>query len=394
MTTVRKNLMDNIKRVSLAQTSHVDEALFQAGSADDMKDEGSYGEQSAEEKKSEPPKALQQPQATDAQQLNQPLIGDSKVGESLGQSENQLELGNNKTANQSALEQIDYGPEGPPKPSTETNALLITGATHARELLSSQVPLYACLKLLHQAYVQNVTDYQKLLAANVYYFVPVINVDGAALVEQHWLSEHKILNKRKNMNPMYMGSCGAENSGTDLNRNYGVDWSTLSAANYTDLCGDYWPGQQAFSEPESRALRDFVAQRKYEIKFIINCHTSGNQFVWPFNGRAPNDIEARTPGYLAIFQDIDKNAPFPYGTLKGNAHEVIGDQMGGDADDYMMATFGIPSVTAEMGFFGQYIQDWRCQSKAICHDIIRENMLWMEYISGHLGHIAAQLTIK
>jgi len=49
MKTVRKNLMDNIKRVSLAQTSDVDEALFQAGSADDMKDEGNYGEQSTEE---------------------------------------------------------------------------------------------------------------------------------------------------------------------------------------------------------------------------------------------------------------------------------------------------------------------------------------------------------
>lgn len=47
--------------------------------------------------------------------------------------------------------------------------------------------------------------------------------------------------------------------------------------------------------------------------------------MWPFNGRAPNDIETRAPGYLAIFQDIDKNAPFPYGTLKGNSHEVIGD---------------------------------------------------------------------
>ena len=42
-----------------------------------------------------------------------------------------------------------------------------------------------------------------------------------------------------------------------------------------------------------------------------------------------------------------------------------------DADDYMLATFGIPAVTAEMGFFGQYIKDWRCQSKSICHDIIR-----------------------
>ena len=29
------------------------------------------------------------------------------------------------------------------------NAVLVTGATHARELLSAQVPLFLCLKLLH-----------------------------------------------------------------------------------------------------------------------------------------------------------------------------------------------------------------------------------------------------
>ena len=41
--------------------------------------------------------------------------------------------------------------------------------------------------------------------------------------------------------------------------------------------------------------------------------------------------------------------------MKGNSYEVIGDKMGGDADDYMLDTFGIPSITSEMGFFGQFI---------------------------------------
>jgi hypothetical protein len=41
----------------------------------------------------------------------------------------------------------------PPKQSAGGNkdedAILVTGATHARELLSMQVPLYMALKLLH-----------------------------------------------------------------------------------------------------------------------------------------------------------------------------------------------------------------------------------------------------
>ena len=48
--------------------------------------------------------------------------------------------------------------------------------------------------------------------------------------------------------------------------------------------------------------------------------------------------------------------------MKGNAYEVIGDVMGGDSDDYMLATYGIPSITTEMGFFGQFVKDRRCQS--------------------------------
>lgn len=45
------------------------------------------------------------------------------------------------------------------KPS-DGNAVLVTGATHARELFSSQVPLFLCLKLIHQGILQNNPRYQ------------------------------------------------------------------------------------------------------------------------------------------------------------------------------------------------------------------------------------------
>jgi hypothetical protein len=99
-------------------------------------------------------------------------------------------------------------------------------------------------------------------------------------------------------------------------------------------------------------MRDFISQNRGEIKFVINCHTSGNEFIWPYNAKEPNDINQRNPGYLAIFEDIKTNGHLPDGTMTGNSYEVIGDKMGGDADDYVMGTYGIPSVTSEMGFFG------------------------------------------
>jgi len=43
-----------------------------------------------------------------------------------------------------------------------------------------------------------------MLASNVFYLIPIINVDGAVAVEKHWISDHTIINKRKNSNPKYM----------------------------------------------------------------------------------------------------------------------------------------------------------------------------------------------
>lgn len=44
-----------------------------------------------------------------------------------------------------------------------------------------------------------------MLASTKFYFIPIINVDGSALVEVTWEQTHQIMNKRKNANPQYMG---------------------------------------------------------------------------------------------------------------------------------------------------------------------------------------------
>ena len=97
-------------------------------------------------------------------------------------------------------------------------------------------------------------------------------------------------------------------------------------------------------------MRDFLASKKEELRFVINFHSNGNSFMWPFNGRAPNDIDSRAPGVLSIVQEIVKNAEFPKDLKTGNAYDVIQEKVGGDADDYITGTYGIPSVTSEIGY--------------------------------------------
>ena len=74
-------------------------------------------------------------------------------------------------------------------------------------------------------------------------------------------------------------------------------------------------------------------------------------FIYPFNGRTPNDIEKRRPGTLAIFESIAENAKFA-GVLSGTSKDVLGYTIGGDADDWALDKFGILSVTYEIGMVG------------------------------------------
>ena len=63
-----------------------------------------------------------------------------------------------------------------------------------------------------------------------------------------------------------------------------------------DPCAYNYPGSEPFSEPETVAYRDFVLSKQDELSFVINMHSNGNAFIYPFNGRNDNDIEKRRPG--------------------------------------------------------------------------------------------------
>ena len=106
------------------------------------------------------------------------------------------------------------------------------------------------------------------------------------------------------------------------------------------------------SEPETIAFKEFLTAHKKELDFVINTHSNGNSFIYPFNGRQTNDIETRRPGILPIFTQISENAPFNKDESKGTSKETMGVAIGGDQDDWTLATLGIPSVTAEIGYVG------------------------------------------
>jgi len=62
----------------------------------------------------------------------------------------------------------------------------MTGATHARELISTSFNVYEMLQLLQQGAVKKDKAWETLLNQNKYIFMPIFNVDGVAYIEDYW----------------------------------------------------------------------------------------------------------------------------------------------------------------------------------------------------------------
>ena len=78
-------------------------------------------------------------------------------------------------------------------------SILQTGATHSRELISTNLNVYQMLKLLRLGEIKKDEMWEKLLQQNKYIFMPIYNVDGVNFIEENWKKDHKIIPKRKNM---------------------------------------------------------------------------------------------------------------------------------------------------------------------------------------------------
>lgn len=84
------------------------------------------------------------------------------------------------------------------------------------------------MKLIHGS-LHSDPFYKHMLDSNLFYFVPIVNADGLALIEDEFKKTGKVVTKRKNQNPEARQSlagkiCKPEDSGVDLNRNYAMDW--------------------------------------------------------------------------------------------------------------------------------------------------------------------------
>ena len=156
-------------------------------------------------------------------------------------------------------------------PNLFTPAILFLGAHHAREHLSTEIPLLLA-KHLAENYDKN-PEIKKLLDSREIYIAPMVNPDGA----MYDIKGKKYKSWRKNRANNNNGSMGV-----DLNRNYGYGWGTGGSSRSPR--SDVYMGPKPFSEPETLAVKSFV-DSKPNIRILLTYHTFSELILYPWGGK-------------------------------------------------------------------------------------------------------------
>jgi carboxypeptidase T len=199
---------------------------------------------------------------------------------------------------------------------------------HAREPMSLQAMMYFMYWLLEN-YGSN-PEATYLVNNREIFFIPVVNPDGYEYNRStdpngggQWRK-----NRRNN----------GGSFGVDLNRNYSYGWGHNSGSSGTPSSGTY-RGPSAFSEPESRAVRDYVLANTPEIGFSV--HSVAGRYLNPY-GYTDTSIA------YEMYADFTSEFTPENGYLYGTVSEMLEYYSSGTTRDYLHAS-GTYCWTPELG---------------------------------------------
>jgi hypothetical protein len=208
-------------------------------------------------------------------------------------------------------------------PDTNENEpeTLITSNIHAREAAAITNNLFFMWYLLENyatdPFVKNIVDNSEI------YFIPMVNPDGVARNQAISASGGGM--QRKNLRNVCAGAT-SETQGVDLNRNFDYWYANPNGGSSTNTCSDSYRGPSAFSEPESRMLRDFVLAHQFET--VQMHHSFANSIPHPFGG-SPLTLTGRENEFYKFHIDLTQYNRYVFGP-------TIFPAATGIADDWML----------------------------------------------------------
>ena len=191
-----------------------------------------------------------------------------------------------------------------------------------------------------------------LLDTRTVWVVPMLNVDGKIYDFQHGNGTSKGADWRKNRRENGDGTYGI-----DLNRNFPVRWGGNRAydkawkTTTADTKGNIYEGPAPASEPEVRAVMDFIST--HPLRIFLDLHSPLHDMRSPGQlSQSERDVFA---GLLAKMQKTQKE-PYPLQVPKA-ASEPLSETRGGDSGiSYPWAYYstGAYSFNIEIGLKGRY----------------------------------------
>jgi g-D-glutamyl-meso-diaminopimelate peptidase len=180
--------------------------------------------------------------------------------------------------------------------------LIVQYSIHAREYITT----FLAIKQIEQ--------FEKSGTVGTVYFIPAVNIDGIEICLRD--------------NPLYKANANS----VDLNVNFDAKWGK-GKQNITYKCYQNYIGDCPFSEPESRALRDFTLSVRPDM--TVSYHSKGEEIYYEFNQQ---DEKIKSDYALAkIVAD-----------LTGYTIKSTPDSCGG-YKDWCIEKLHIPAITIEVG---------------------------------------------
>lgn len=152
-----------------------------------------------------------------------------------------------------------------------TPGILFIGSHHAREHLSTEVPMFLIKTLLEQ--YKKDPKITSLIDTRDLYFIPMLNVDGSLYDIKGRRYKYWRKNRVKNNSRSY---------GVDLNRNYSFGWGTGGSSRSPR--SDVFMGPKPFSEPETQAVKSFVESHP-NLRILLSFHTFSELILYPWGGK-------------------------------------------------------------------------------------------------------------
>jgi len=219
-----------------------------------------------------------------------------------------------------------------------TRKVCFLGCHHAREWVAVEIP-YRLAEYLVQHAGQN--PVQQWLSQGEIWVAPMVNPDGHEYTRTENRLENRLWRKNRRRNPD--GSVGV-----DPNRNYGYMWGTLNVDTSSHVPSDEtYVGPHAFSEPETRTVRDLIARELFRGILTYHSYSQLILYPWGYTSRSITDL-VNHDNLVSLAQRMQTLIRDVHGTTYTPKQSSQLYPTAGDTTDWTYGVYQIPSFTIEL----------------------------------------------